>query len=342
MAVLILGFGCATKSEKPKAAAETLSPAKLATNASPLVEATPAVYVPNTSHATGPLPDGVIAWDALLKAVDATNGQDFARFTFTFTNIAENIDIGLATNLTCITNFTTVTNAGFWARLWGHKISRVPGFQTNITVMTVTNSIAPVPVTILNVHPSCGCTTAELPPVPWTIPAGATGEIKLSVNLQGKTGTVFKSVNVSTDKGKKDLMLRINILPPPPMPAMTEEQQLAGIAAAKVDRQAVFKGNCAACHLKKIDGKYGQQLYDAICAICHEAEHRATMVPNLHALQVPTNEEFWRTWITAGKAGSLMPAFATSQGGPLNDLQIASLAAYLNAIYPSHVPPAGK
>ena len=31
----------------------------------------------------------------------------------------------------------------------------------------------------------------------------------------------------------------------------------------------------------------------------------------------------------AGKAGSLMPAFATSQGGPLNDLQIASLAAYL-------------
>ena len=49
--------------------------------------------------------------------------------------------------------------------------------------------------------------------------------------------------------------------------------------------------------------------------------------------------EFWRTWITAGKAGSLMPAFATSQGGPLNDMQIASLAAYLNAVIPSKVPP---
>jgi mono/diheme cytochrome c family protein len=103
-----------------------------------------------------------------------------------------------------------------------------------------------------------------------------------------------------------------------------------------VDRQAVFKGDCASCHIKKIEGKYGQPLFAAVCAVCHETENRATMVPDLRNLQVPTNVEFWRTWITAGKAGSLMPAFATSQGGPLNDMQIASLAAYLNAVYPSH------
>jgi hypothetical protein len=59
----------------------------------------------------------------------------------------------------------------------------------------------------------------------------------------------------------------------------------------------------------------------------------------LHHLKVPTNEEFWRTWITYGKPGSLMPAFATSQGGPLTDMQIASLAAFLNATIPSHVAP---
>ena len=68
-----------------------------------------------------------------------------------------------------------------------------------------------------DVHPSCGCTTVELPPRPWTIPAGSNGTIKVSVNLAGKSGMVFKSVSVSTDKGKKDLMLRINILPPPPV-----------------------------------------------------------------------------------------------------------------------------
>ena len=246
------------------------------------------VFVPDYSHSTEPLPDGVLAWDALVKTIDATNEQEFAHFSFTFTNVA----------------------------------------GTNVTVLTV--------------QPSCGCTTAELPPVPWTLPPGTNGEIKLNVHLAGKSGSLFKTVNVSTDKGSKTLQLHINILPPPPMPEMTEAQRDAGIAAAKADRQAIFKNDCASCHLKKVQGKYGQQLFEAICAICHEAKNRATMVPDLAHLQVLTNEEFWRAWITSGKAGSLMPAFATSQGGPLNDLQIASLAAYLNAIHPSKVPAPAK
>ncbi|HZI31902.1 MAG TPA: DUF1573 domain-containing protein, partial [Candidatus Binatia bacterium] len=240
------------------------------------------VYVPDTAHANEPMPDGIFDWNALMQTADATNGQEFAHFSFTFTNATAK------------------------------------------------------PVTILNVHPSCGCTTAELPPVPWQIDPGSNGEIKLKVNLHGKFGTLFKQVAITTDQGMKSLMLRINIEPAPPMPEMTAEQRAAAMQAAKADRQAIFKGDCASCHLPNIEGKYGQQLYQSVCAICHEAKHRATMVPDLHNLQVPTNEEFWRTWITAGKAGTLMPAFSTSQGGPLNSLQIASLAAYLNAICPSH------
>jgi mono/diheme cytochrome c family protein len=80
-------------------------------------------------------------------------------------------------------------------------------------------------------------------------------------------------------------------------------------------------------------------LFQADCAICHEASPRATMVPDLHQLKVPTNEEFWRTWIAHGKPGSFMPAFSQSDGGPLSDMQIASLAAYLNTVIPSHVTP---
>jgi mono/diheme cytochrome c family protein len=243
------------------------------------------VYVPDTTHANDPLPDGVIGWEALSKAADATNEQSSVRFDFTFTNLV----------------------------------------TSNITVIAV--------------RPSCGCTTAELPPMPWTVPAGSNGTIKFTVNLQGKSGTLFKTVNVSTDQGRKELLLRINIQPPPPLPEMTADQRAAGVAAAKLDRQAVFKGDCASCHLKKTEGKYGQQLYDALCSICHEAQHRNTMVPDLHNLSVPTNDEFWRTWITFGKAGSLMPAFATAQGGPLSDLQIATLAAYLNTIIPSRATP---
>jgi len=62
------------------------------------------------------------------------------------------------------------------------------------------------------------------------------------------------------------------------------------------------------------------------------------MVPDLHNLKTQTNDEFWRTWIAYGKPASLMPAFATSEGGPLTDMQIASLAAYLNVAIPSQVP----
>ncbi len=200
-------------------------------------------------------------------------------------------------------------------------------------------------VTIQNVHPSCGCTTAELPPVPWTIPAGSTGRIKVKVNLAGKFGTVFKSVTVTTDKGRGTLALRINIANPT-NPAntqtMTQAQRDAGVAIAKVDRQAVFKNDCASCHLKNVQGNYGPPLYEAACGICHEANPRATMVPDLHNLPVPTNLDFWRTWIASGKPGTLMPAFASSQGGPLNDAQITSLATYLNSAIPSHAPLTAK
>jgi hypothetical protein len=37
-----------------------------------------------------------------------------------------------------------------------------------------------------------------------------------------------------------------------------------------------------------------------------------------------------------------MPSFAKSQGGPLDDPQIASLAQYLNAVYPTKVQPVGQ
>jgi mono/diheme cytochrome c family protein len=295
------------------------------------------VYVPNTAHANEPLPDGILAWDALSKSTDAAADQKMAHFIFNFTNIANNIDLGLATNVTSITNFTIVTNASFWARLWGEKITRVASIVSNTNIVTVTNSITPIPVTILSVRPSCGCTTAELPPLPWTLASGTNGQISLSVNLQGKSGSLIKTVNVSTDKGSKTLMLHINILPAV-IPKMTEAERARDLAVAKIDRQAVFQGDCAKCHLNNIQGKYGKPLFDSICAICHEAEQRAAVVPDLHNLKTPTNVEFWRTWIAHGKPGSLMPAFASSDGGPLTDMQIASITAFLNVEIQSQVP----
>lgn len=199
-------------------------------------------------------------------------------------------------------------------------------------------NVSGTPLTILSVKPSCGCTTVEMPAVPWTIGPGSAGQVKVRVDLGGKSGTLFKTIAFTTDKGTRTLSLRINIVGPLSV-AMTDAMRAAGIAAAKADRQAVFKGECASCHLQNVQASYGKMLYDAACAICHEAGSRPTMVPDLYHLPTPTDFEFWRSWIASGKEGTLMPAFAAAQGGPLNDDQIASLAAYLNAAVVSRVPP---
>ena len=191
-------------------------------------------------------------------------------------------------------------------------------------------------VTIVTVHPSCGCTTAQLPPLPWGIPTGSNGQIGVTVNLAGKFGTVVKTVHVGTDKGSRDLIVQITILPPV-IPVLTDADRVRQMAIARVDRQAVFKNDCATCHVKNGDFRYGKALYDADCGICHEAEHRASMVPDLHQLKVATNNDFWRVWIEHGKPGTFMPAFSMGDGGPLTDMQIASLVNYLSAAIPSKV-----
>jgi len=192
-------------------------------------------------------------------------------------------------------------------------------------------------VVILNVRTSCGCTTAQLPPLPWIIPAGTNGQIGAIVNFAGKSGTLLKTMTVTSDKGFQTLMLKITILPPV-IPTLTAADRERNMIAAKADRQAVFRGDCATCHVKPGEGKYGNALYDAVCAICHEGKDRSTMVPDLHNIKTPTNVDFWQTWTAHGKAGSLMPAFSTSDGGPLSDMQIASLAQYLAATIPSQLP----
>lgn len=202
---------------------------------------------------------------------------------------------------------------------------------------TFTN-ISPDDVVILNVHPGCGCTSAQLPPTPWTIKPGESDQIPLTVNLRGRpVGTQFKNLTITTDKGVKTLNFRVNIKPMV-LPLLSPADRAKNVQIATADRQAIFKGACIQCHVKPGDSKYGKPLYDAICGICHDDPNRAASVPDLHNLKVATNTDFWRTWTAHGKPGSLMPAFSNADGGPLNDMQIASIAVYLNFAIPSKVP----
>jgi mono/diheme cytochrome c family protein len=151
-------------------------------------------------------------------------------------------------------------------------------------------------------------------------------------------GEKFKTLTVSADKGIKVLNVTTKMLPE--SAAMTEMDRTNNLKLATADRQAVFKGDCIQCHVATaLDAagheKLGQDLYTAVCGICHEAAHQATFVPNLHRLPEPTSAEFWRNWIMHGKPGTLMPAFAKSEGGILSDPQVNSLVQYLSATVPA-------
>jgi cytochrome c553 len=195
------------------------------------------------------------------------------------------------------------------------------------------------PVSILLVRTSCGCTTAKLPAMPWVIPPGSNDVLNINMNLLGKSGTVIKSVTVQTDHGIKNLLVRTTILPMQSTSGMTAGGREQNQMLALQDRQAVFKGDCASCHAEPAKGKHGPELYTAACGVCHDAEHRASSVPDLKIAKQERNAEYWRNWIASGKLGTMMPAFAVSDGGILTDEQITSLVEHLMKAMPTKPAP---
>lgn len=212
------------------------------------------------------------------------------------------------------------------------KEMKGPAGATNFTyTFSFTNS-APGPVVIDSVRTSCGCTVAKVPNLPWSIPPGEGGEFSVVMDTRGKRGTVTKSVFVNTSIGVKPLTVRALIEEAGGNVATTGgmDDRLRNMQIALADRFAVFRGECASCHAKPSEGKHGPALYVAACGICHDSHNRASMVPDLKTLGHPTDREHWVRWITFGRHGSMMPGFAQSEGGPLTDDQVDSLADYLN------------
>jgi mono/diheme cytochrome c family protein len=213
---------------------------------------------------------------------------------------------------------------------WNHETAEATVKSGTINAFmsfSVTNVFTNA-VTITHVATSCGCTVPKLPPMPWILPPGGTGTIDITMNLAGKGGSVIKTMTVNTDQGFKTLYVKGNI-EAPPAGMMGEAERLKNLQIAMVNRQAVFQGDCVTCHVTPARGKLGGDLYDAACGICHDAEHRASMVPDLRNLQKETNADYWRTWITTSMEGKLMPAFGIEHGGFLNAAEIESLVQYL-------------
>ena len=207
------------------------------------------------------------------------------------------------------------------------EITAKPGEGQLPFFFTVTN-VSAGEVVITQVLTSCGCTVAKLPQQPWRLAAGASGRIEASINLTGKFGVLVKTLTAMTSAGTKVLTIKVNApLPSRPEPEAMARARNQQLAAA--DRQAVFRNDCARCHLEPAWGKTGGELFVAVCGVCHEAAHRASMVPDLRTVNKENDPEIWRKFIQHGKAGTLMPAFDQSDGGPLSTAQLDSLVAYL-------------
>ncbi|MFO1460296.1 MAG: DUF1573 domain-containing protein [Verrucomicrobiota bacterium] len=190
-------------------------------------------------------------------------------------------------------------------------------------------------VTISYINTSCGCTAGKLPTSPWVLKPGEGGFIDVTMDVTGKLGTVNKTATVVASTGSYPLSVSVTI----PTPSPTTMDRTRNTQVALADRQAVFRNDCAACHAQPVYGKTGRELYEAACGICHEAEHRATMVPDLRTRLKNSDQNYWAKWISDGRVGSLMPAFAGRNGGPLSDAQIASLVQYLEEDYKKNPPP---
>lgn len=191
------------------------------------------------------------------------------------------------------------------------------------------------PMIITELRPSCGCTVPDMPASPWVIEPGKESSFRATLDFAGKDGTVSKTIEAVSAAGTQTLRVTVNI------PDTEESRRMRNQRAAAVDRQAVFRGTCAACHVAPGIGKTGADLFKASCGICHTAEHRASMVPDLAVAKQVRDEAFWRKWITEGRIGSLMPAFGEAHGGPLTAQQIDSLVEYVSKHFPAK-PDAAK
>jgi mono/diheme cytochrome c family protein len=213
------------------------------------------------------------------------------------------------------------------------KVIRVqPGDGAADFAFTVTN-VSDHPVTIFQVRPSCGCTVAEMPASPWIIAAGQSGTFTGTIDFRGKEGTVTKSIFVNASTGTQRLAVTVEI-PTLDAAARAENQRIA-----RKNRQAVFAGDCARCHLTPALNRSGAELFTAACGVCHFSERRSSIVPDLLTAREHRDADFWRRWISEGKEGTLMPAWSKQHGGPLTDEQIESLVTFALQTLPTQPPP---
>ena len=151
---------------------------------------------------------------------------------------------------------------------------------------------------ILGVSSTCGCTTLKLKER--RIKPGNVVDLDFLVDTRGKLGMVEKTITIHSNDPET-----------PWKEVVTFHAMPSGMEGA--DTQAIFTPACSSCHIDNGINKKHEELYQAVCAMCH------------------TNDKFnsrgvaLTDMITKGQKVIAMPAF----GEHLSEEQINSLVEYI-------------
>lgn len=176
------------------------------------------------------------------------------------------------------------------------------------------------PLRIYAAISTCGCTIASLRRK--TISAGAMEKLKVVMDTSMKQGPVTKEITVKSNDPKRPV-LRLFVI----ADVRDPHTKLGGNVQAKI-----FQGRCAECHSVRGNGKFGEELFVADCAMCHGLMGDGAVGPNLVRLDYEANgmaEEVRKIIANGSPNHRSMPGFSKRLGGPLNDLQIASIIKHL-------------
>lgn len=181
---------------------------------------------------------------------------------------------------------------------------------------------------LYRVEASCGCTVPEI--TRKILAPGDFSRIRVVMDTSLKLGNIRKKLTLFSNdphRPKLDLFVVGHAI----------AGKMAGhedIMLKSHDRLALFKGECATCHVQKGIGKTGQALFQADCAMCHgqQAEGNLPSGPSLVGGN-PDNAAWLahvHSRIANGSPNSpQMPPFAKAQGGPLSPDEVDSLVSFL-------------
>jgi len=170
----------------------------------------------------------------------------------------------------------------------------------------------------------CGC-TAVLPEKTVLAP-GESSRIDVTYDSSARSGEVERIITVrSNDPVEPVVELKV------------VAQVDASMHAAFEAGETLFGPKCGECHYDPAKDLMGQPLYDAVCFFCHGKERQGKTAPALAAFP-SVFDPYLTHMIELGRAGTEMPGFAKSEGGPLSPEQVESLVELLHTAPPPAPP----